>query len=116
MQPASNFADEARAGLLTYLVVGQLVARARTGGWLRTDHFVESLNIWLNSNGAQADWLQRMYLKSLSQIVALDFGNLPHFADDARLAELFMDGSRLDYRSPVVRSIHSACERELRAQ
>ncbi|MCX4156174.1 MULTISPECIES: hypothetical protein [Paraburkholderia] len=36
----SNLDDEARAELLCYLVVGQLVARARTGEWLRTDHLV----------------------------------------------------------------------------
>lgn len=116
MQPPNNLDDEARAELLCYLVVGQLVARARTGDWLRTDHFVESLNIWLNANGAQADWLERVQLRSLSEIVALDFGRLPHFADEILLAELFTDGWRLDYRSPVVRSIHAASERELRAR
>ncbi|MFM0689211.1 hypothetical protein PQQ77_24775 [Paraburkholderia strydomiana] len=102
-----------RSELLCYLVVAQLIARARTGGWLRTDHFVESLNIWLNANDAQVDWLGRMYFKSVSEIVASDFGNLPHFADEARLAELFTDVWRLDYRSPIVRSIYAACEREL---
>ncbi|CAH2903159.1 MAG: hypothetical protein PCALPYG88_6377 [uncultured Paraburkholderia sp.] len=99
--------------LLCYLVVAQLIARARTGGWLRTDHFAESMHIWLNANGAQVDWLERIYFKSLSEIVASDFGNLPHFADEARLAELFTDVWRLDYSSRVVRSIYAACEREL---
>jgi hypothetical protein len=106
--------DEARAELLCYLVVAQLVARSRTGEWLRTDHFVESLNIWLNGNGGEADWLERMQMKSLSELVAMDFGKLPHLADEAKLAELFTDGWRLDYRSPVVRSIHVACETDLR--
>jgi len=50
-----------------YLVVAQLIARSRrTGGRLRTEHFVEPLNIWLNANGAEVDWLQRMYFKSVS--------------------------------------------------
>ncbi|WP_087754107.1 hypothetical protein [Paraburkholderia caledonica] len=102
-----------RSELLCYLVVAQLIARARTGEWLRTDHFVESLNIWLNANGVQVDWLQRTYFKSVSEIVASDFGNLPHFADESKLAELFTDGWRLDYGSQVVRSIYAACEREL---
>ncbi|WP_284692628.1 hypothetical protein [Paraburkholderia terrae] len=35
------FDDEARAEMLCYLVVGELVAMARTGDWLRTDHLVE---------------------------------------------------------------------------
>jgi len=105
-----------RCELLCYLVVAQLVARARTGDWLRTDHFVESLNIWLNANGAHLDWLERMQFKSLSEMVAMDFGTLPHLANEGQLAELFTDGWRLDYGSPVVRSIYAACESELKAQ
>jgi hypothetical protein len=104
---------KAKAELLCYLVVAQLIARARTRGWLRTDHFVESLHPWLNANGAQVDWLERVHFKSVSEIVASDFGNLPHFAEEASLAELFTDVWRLDYGSPVVRSIFAACEREL---
>lgn len=111
-----SFDDKARAELLCYLVVAQLIARARTGDWLRTDHFVESLNIWLNANGAQVDWLERIYFKSVSEIVASDFGNLPHFADESKLAELFTDGWRLDYRSLVVRSIYAVCGTEFRAR
>ena len=105
-----------QAELLCYLVVAQLVARARTGEWLRSDYFVESLNIWLNAYGAQVDWLERMQSKSLSEMVAMDFGNLPHLANEGQLAELFTDGWRLDYRSPVVCGIHAACERELAAR
>jgi hypothetical protein len=55
-----------------------------------------------------------MYFKSLSETLALDLGNSPHLADESRLAQLFTGGWRLDYRSPVVRTIHAACERELR--
>jgi hypothetical protein len=50
MTKPSKLDDEARAELLCYLVVGQLVARARTGSWLRTDLCVELLNIWFNRN------------------------------------------------------------------
>jgi hypothetical protein len=107
MQPKTQ------AELLCYLVVAQLIARARTGDWLRTDHFVESLHIWLYANSAEVDWLERMNFKCISEVLALDFGSLPHFADESKLAELFADGWRLDYRSPVVRSIFAACEREL---
>ncbi|WOD14471.1 hypothetical protein [Paraburkholderia kirstenboschensis] len=77
MTSSSNLDDEARAGLLCYLVVGQLVALARTGGWLRTDHYVELLNIWFHSNGAEAAWLQGVRLEALSQKTALDFARLP---------------------------------------
>jgi hypothetical protein len=34
--------DEARVELLCFLVVGQLVAFAREGAWLRADHLIET--------------------------------------------------------------------------
>ncbi len=90
------------------------MAHARTHEWLRTDHLVESTRIWLASNGATANWSERVHLASLSEKVAIDFAGLPLFVDTAFLAKLFTDGWRLDYRSPVVRGIHAACEGELR--
>ncbi|MCX4137914.1 hypothetical protein M0D68_06945 [Paraburkholderia sp. SEWSISQ10-3 4] len=108
-----RFDDEARAELLCYLVLGQLVARARTGAWLRTDHLIESTRIWLAGNGADADWMERVQLGALSERIALDFAELPRFADPASLAKLFTDGWRLDYRSPIVRGVYAACKSEL---
>ena len=113
MSDVPTFDDEARAELLCYLVVGQLVAQARTGKWLRTDHLVESMSIWLSGNGAYADWLGRLRLGALSEKVALDFAEQPRFADAASLAKLFTDGWHLDYRSPIVRGIYAACDDEL---
>ncbi|WCM18300.1 hypothetical protein NDK50_12570 [Paraburkholderia bryophila] len=106
--------DAERAELLTYLVVAQLVARARTGGWLRTDHLVESTRVWLGNNGADAGWEERVRLGALSEIVAFDFVHEPRFADPNWLAQLFTHGWRLDYRLPVVRGIYAACENELK--
>lgn len=106
--------DEARAELLCYLVVAQLVARARTGEWLRTDHLVESTRIWLAGNGADASWEERVRLGALSEKVAWGFVDIPQFADPGWLAKLFTDGWRLDYRSPIVRGIYAACGSELR--
>ncbi|MFM0501858.1 hypothetical protein [Paraburkholderia caffeinilytica] len=85
--------------------MAQLVARARIGEWLRTDHLVESTWIWLTSNGADAAWTERVRLGALSEKIALDFAEMPRFADPAFLASPFTDGWRLDYRSPVVCSI-----------
>ncbi|SHK26014.1 hypothetical protein [Paraburkholderia terricola] len=109
----SNLDDQARAELLCYLVVGQLVARARTSGWMRTVHVEELLSIWLNGNGARADWMDCVHLRALSEKVALGFAGFPMFADSYFLAQLFTDGWRLDYRSPVVCKIYAACEDEL---
>jgi hypothetical protein len=112
MTDSINLDEEATAELLCYLVVGQLVARARTGAALRTDHVVELLTIWMNGNGAQADWL---HLRILSEKLARNFAELPGFADSSWLAQLFTDGWRMDYRSPIVRTIYTACEGELKA-
>jgi hypothetical protein len=114
MTDSSNLDDEARAELLCYLVVGQLVARARTGDWLRTNHVVELLNIWLGGNGAHANWLDRVHLGAISEKIALDFAGLPGAADSNSLARLYTDGWRMDYRSPIVRLIYAACEVKLK--
>ena len=112
---SNNFDDEARAEFLCYLVVGQLVARARTGGWLRTDHAVELMNIWTNGNGARVGWLDRLHIAALSEKVATGFAGLPGFVDSDSLVQLFTDGWRMDYRSPRVRTIYSACTNESKA-
>jgi hypothetical protein len=39
-------------------VIGQLVAQARTGAWLKTSHLVESSRIWLASN--VSGWQSRL--------------------------------------------------------
>lgn len=112
---SSDFDDEARAELLCYPVVGQLVARARTGGWLRTAHAVELMNIWAIGNGARVDWLDRLHLGAQSEKVAAGFAELPGFADSDSLAQLFTDGWRMDYGSPHVRTIYNACKNESKA-
>ncbi|MFM0647021.1 hypothetical protein PQR14_22075 [Paraburkholderia bryophila] len=113
--PQVSMDDEARTELLCYLVVAQLIARARTGEWLRTDHLVESTRMWLARNAADASWEDRVRLGALSERIALDFAGQPRFVDAATLSKLFTDGWRLDYRSPIVRGIYAACGNELRA-
>lgn len=107
--PAAGTDEEARAELLCYLVVAELVARARTGEWLRTDHLVESGRIWCKANGAHLDWQERILL---GQIAA---GLAPHVMEtfglmmERSLVPLFIDGWMLDYASPVVCGIHEVC-------
>jgi hypothetical protein len=110
-----NLDDEARAEALSYMVVGQLVARTRTGGRMRTDHMAELLSIWLNDNGAEADWLDRLHLGTLSEKVALDFAELPRFGDSDSLTQMLTDGRHMDYGCPNVHKIYTACEDELKA-
>ncbi|REG61529.1 hypothetical protein B0G80_4382 [Paraburkholderia sp. BL6669N2] len=66
ISPANNLGEDARGELLCYLVVAQLVAMARTGDWLRTDHLVESGRIWRKTNGARFDWQQRIALGQIA--------------------------------------------------
>ncbi|WGS54968.1 hypothetical protein LFL96_36400 (plasmid) [Paraburkholderia sp. D15] len=106
--------DEARAELLTYLVVAQLVGRARTGGWLRTDHLVESARIWLLNNDVDANWQERVRIGTLSETVALGFVYEPRFGDPDWLTQLFTHSWRLDNRSPVIRDLYAACRSALR--
>nr|WKF60857.1 hypothetical protein HUO10_005379 [Paraburkholderia busanensis] len=105
--------DADRTGLLTYLVIVQLVAHARYGRWLPTERLVKSTRIWLDASGATAGWQERMRLGSLSESVALHFLHEPRFGDPAWIEALFIGEPRLDARSPVVQKIQAACDRTL---
>jgi hypothetical protein len=107
--------EETKAELLTFLVVGQLLAFARQGEWLRTDHLIESCQIWLSSNGARCDWLERAKLVEASKRLADEAYALPFPRDEAGLLKLFnLDGGWfLDYRSAVVLEIYSLCSAHL---
>jgi len=109
MIESTGLDEEARAELLCYLAIAQLVSKACDGNWLRTDHLVESTRIWLAGNGAKANWSERVKLGTLSEKIAHDLTGRPDFADTQYLARLFTDGWRLDYRWPVVCGIYSAC-------
>lgn len=47
MSDVPTLDGQARAELLCYLVVKQLLAHVHRGRWLRPDHSVESIRIWL---------------------------------------------------------------------
>ncbi|WP_144149309.1 hypothetical protein [Paraburkholderia sp. BCC1884] len=108
--------SDARAELLCYLVVAQLVAHARTGEWLRTDHLVESARIWTGANGADGAWAARAELGQISASIAPTFQNVSALCDCDSLAKLFTDGWRLDYRSALVRWLHDVCDAHLQGE
>jgi hypothetical protein len=103
--------DEARAELLTFLVVGHLLASARCGTWLRTDHLIESAQIWSASNGVHCDWLERARLVAVSQELAECASVWPFPKEEADLIRLFnlKTGWFLDYRTNVVQKLHALC-------
>jgi len=113
MPPSSNFDDEARAELLCYLVIAQLVARARTGEWLRTDHLVESGRIWCKANGVRFDWQERVSLGQTAAELAPRVRETFGLTRERSLTPLFVDGWMLDRESPVVCDIHEVCSRRL---
>ena len=110
--------DEARVELLCFLVVGQLFAYVREGVWLRTDHLIESAQIWLSSNGAECDWLERAKLVEASRMIAGQESVHPFPSADADLHRLFnlRTGWFLDHRSPVVQRIHALCVATLKSR
>jgi hypothetical protein len=105
-----NLDDAQRADLLCHLVVAQLIARARTGDWLRTDHLVESKRIWSQANGVSPDWLDGVRLASVSEELAASIwaNGLLHDLDE--LSKLFSDNWRRDYQLPVARGIHVSAQ------
>ena len=104
-----NLDDEARAELLSYLVVSQLIARATTGQWLKTAHVSESVLPWLTANGGNCGARERSDLSRLSVDVAEQFLGLPPFGNEATLAQMLTGRCRLDYRKPGVREILDVC-------
>jgi hypothetical protein len=111
--PTGRHDDEARAELLCYLVVAQLVARARTGEWLRTDHLVESGRIWCKANGAHVGWQERIPLGQIAAELAPQVMETFGPMMERSLVPLFIDGWMLDYASPVVCGIHEVCAARL---
>jgi hypothetical protein len=102
-----------RADLLCFLVIAQLIGHASTGDWLRTDHLVEATRMWIVSNSAECDWVERVKLAQMSIDIAPQFLAFPHFKDASELVKLFADGWRLDYRSPTVRGMLDVCVEHL---
>ena len=102
-----------RADLLCFLILAQLIGHASTGEWLRTDHVVEGMRMWLASNSAECDWFERAKLAKISEALAPEFLVFPCFRDAKGMAKLFADGWRLDYRSPTVRGMLDVCVERL---
>jgi hypothetical protein len=109
-----NFARDTRAELLCYLVVSELVARAMTGEWLRTDHLVASMRVWLGGNRRECDWQDRLTIARLAADLAPEVLTSFQLTAKIDLAALFEEAWRLDYCSPVVRNIHEGCALQLR--
>ncbi|HKR38209.1 MAG TPA: hypothetical protein VJU59_00810 [Paraburkholderia sp.] len=114
MTATNHLDDEGRTDLLCYLVVAQLIARARSGNWLRTDHLVESKAIWSQANGISPDWLEGVRLANVSVQLATSIWSIELLHDIDVLSNMFTDNWRLDYESPIARGIHEVCVARLK--
>ncbi|AXE95221.1 hypothetical protein ACOCG7_01370 [Paraburkholderia sp. DD10] len=108
--PWSSYPDiNARVDLLTYLVVSQLLRHRLIGKWLTTQHVVESTHLWMHVNG-ELNLLQRVALASRAQELAAHVIRVSKIRFDVKaLADAFADYPRLDYKSPAVVEVYSAC-------
>ncbi|WP_243469166.1 hypothetical protein [Paraburkholderia sp. PGU19] len=106
--------DPMRVDLLCHLVIAQLIARARTGDWLRTDHFVESKRLWSQINGVSPDSIEgaRLAIVSAQLVTFIWASDLLHDVD--ALSGLFTDNFRLDFDSPIVSGIYDLCMARLK--
>lgn len=100
--------------MLSYLVACQLVARDRTGQWLRTDHLVESAHMWLGHNNIACEWLDRVWVARASETLALKIRNASPFL--ANEASRFFDGCWIDYNIIGAQSLRLQCAEYLRVR
>ncbi|MBP0593659.1 hypothetical protein J8I87_29015 [Paraburkholderia sp. LEh10] len=105
--------DERWTDLLCHLVVAQLIARARTGDWLRTDHLVESKRIWSQANGVSPGWLEGVRLSRASMQLAASIWAIDLLRNPDEISKLFSKNWRLDQQSPIVRGIYDVCAARL---
>ena len=97
----------ARAELLAFLVESQLLTRFVSGDWLTVGDVVELERIWLDSNGHDADWFERVSIPSWSKTLAERVElNLPVMlgVESSAVSE-----PRPDYCAKVVRAVYEMC-------
>lgn len=69
--------------------------------------------MWLASNSAECDWLERVKPTWMSADIAPQLLVFPCFTDAKEMVKLFVDDGQLDYRSPTVRDMLDACAKHL---
>jgi hypothetical protein len=98
--------------MLSYLVACQLVARERTGQWLRTDHLVESARMWQGHNNIACEWFDRVWVARASETLALKICNASPLL--ANQVSHFFDGCWIDYGTIGAQELRLQCVAFLR--
>jgi hypothetical protein len=106
-------ASDTRTHLLCYLVASALASHAFTQCW-RVEHVVESARIWLARNRIAMSWLERVILGQLALRLSREHLAATKAVPHAKVAILFADEMKLNYRSPLVTEIWQRCNRALR--
>jgi len=110
MSTPLNLDLQAKAELLAYLVLSQLLARALTGEWLSPLHTAESTGLWLLSNSGGADLIDRVRLSSCALELARRVAERTPTAQNRSVAaSLIREKLRIDFRVPIAREIYQAC-------
>ncbi|MEM5440065.1 hypothetical protein [Paraburkholderia diazotrophica] len=109
MSTPLNLDLQARAELLAYLVVSQLLAKAITGEWLSPLHTVESTRLWLLKNGGGADLIDRARLSSCAAGLAKRVAErTPALLKRDIVGGLITENLRIDFRVSITREIYQA--------
>jgi hypothetical protein len=110
MSNSLNTDLRARAELLAYLVVSQLLARQMSGKWLSVEHLADSTMLWLKANGVSVEGMQRVLLGAQALDVAEGLEDSRQFdVTPESVRTLFCENLHLDFRSPVAREIYQRC-------
>lgn len=101
--------DEARCDLLCHLVVVQLIEHARSGKWPRAAQIAESIRLWFGSDRVRTTRTEQVMLARTATALAPAFLQQPAFRDIATLSRLSFDIWRMNFASPLLRTLRAAC-------
>ncbi|WP_176060157.1 hypothetical protein [Paraburkholderia sp. BCC1876] len=100
--------DCARIDCLCFLVIGQLIARVKTGIWLHSDRIAQLLLIWSAGRREHGE-VEFSVLDEPSESIAADLLNIPDLQDIETLTKLFSSKGTLDYHAANVQAILRIC-------
>lgn len=104
---------EAQCDLLCHLVVRQLVEHAASHSWLRAARVAESIRLWHGAHRTHTTHVEHVRLARMAAALAQAFERQQTYRNAAILAELSFDIWRLNFRSPLLHTIRTACAKRL---
>ncbi|WP_109476231.1 hypothetical protein [Paraburkholderia sp. C35] len=100
----------ARAELLTYLVISQILQQSTTAQWLSEEQVVLAARRWHRAKGGRDDWLERIKISGRARGVAESLVRFVPLTLTCRGAvELYAVVPRLDFRESYIRTVYRYC-------